>query len=88
MPKKTIFYDGKNGKEVVEFFKDDNFGRHICLRKNGQLHYKTAAWQKDIETLIKPNHYIMFDYDEEEWWYKEEKTREQLEKDFIKIEIN
>ena len=77
-----IFYNGVNNNEVIEFFKKGNFGKYLVVIDN-ELHYQ--AYGKN--TLIKPNFYLSFKYDEDDGWYISKETKESFSKNFISINV-
>ena len=79
-----IFYNGVNKNDVIEFFKDRNYGKFLVVIEN-ELHYKVNSY--DYNTLIKPNRYLSFKYDEDDWWYASQETKENFDKHFVSIAI-
>jgi len=82
-----IFYDGTNKDEVINFFKQTDRKNLIkfLIEIDGHLHYKVRSY--DTNTLIKPNLYLSFKYDEDDWWYISKETKESFDKNFISITV-
>lgn len=85
--KKIIFYDGENKQEIIDFFKDTNYGKFLTIREDGNLHYHLKSWQTKDETLIKPNRYIYFEYDEDDWWQIETLNKKEFDLNFVSIKL-
>ena len=79
-----IFYNGVNKNDVIEFFKDKNYRKFLTIIDN-ELHYKVRSYDKN--TLIKPNLYLSFKYDEDDWWYISKETKESFDKNFVSITV-
>lgn len=79
-----IFYNGVNKNDVIEFFKNKNYGKYLIVIDN-ELHYKVNSY--DYNTLINPNRYLSFKYDEDDWWYVSQETKENFDKYFISIMV-
>ena len=80
-----IFYNGVNKNDVIEFFKDRNYGKFLVIIDN-ELHYKKNSY--DSNTLIKPNLFLSFKYDEDDWWYISKETKENFDKHFVSVTID
>jgi len=80
-----IFYNGVNKNDVIDFFKDKNYGKFLIIIDN-ELHYKVRSY--DTNTLIKPNLYLSFEYDEDDWWYISKETKESFSKNFVSIDVD
>lgn len=85
--KRVIFYNGENKQEVIDFFKDSNYGKFLVIREDGNLHYYLKNWQTKDETLIKPNRYLYFEYDEDDWWCLNQITEDKFNKDFVSVKL-
>lgn len=81
----TIFYDGTNAKEVIEFFSSKHYVKFLIMIGD-ELHYKVRSY--DHNTLIKPNIYLSFKYDEDDGWYASKETKESFNKYFISVTID
>lgn len=87
-----IFYDGHNALEVIEYFTNTNrrknYGRYLKVNDIGALHYNCRDYpQSEALTLILPNNYITFSYDEDEWWYPVHISVEEFQTYFIEIKV-
>lgn len=78
-----IFYNGENKQEVLDFFKDNNYGKFLKIESNN-LYYEVKSYNKK---LIKENVYIYFDYDEDDWWCINQITEERFNKDFVSVKL-
>lgn len=85
--KNIIFYNGENKQEVIDFFKEYNYGKFLVIREDGNLHYYLKKWQTKDETLIKPNRYLYFEYDEDDWWGIEALSKKDFERDFVSVKL-
>ena len=85
--KRVIFYNGENKQEVIDFFKDYNFGKFLVIREDGNLHYHLKKWQTKDETIIKQNRYLYFEYDEDDWWQIKSISKKDFEMDFVSIKL-
>jgi len=82
---KLIFYNGENKQEVLEFFSTEPYGKYLLVIDE-ELHYKVKSYHHN--TLIKPNNYIMFDYDEDDWWCVITKSKEYFAKEYVSIWVD
>lgn len=82
-----IFYDGTNKDEVRNYFIQTNRKNLVkfLIEIDGEFHYKVNSY--DTNTLIKPNLYLSFKYDEDDWWYISKETKESFDKNFISITV-
>ena len=83
--KQVIFYNGENKHEVIDFFKKRCFGKFLKVKEDDTLHYQKNTY--DNRTLITPNKYIFFNYDEDDWWYICQLTEDEFNKLFISIKL-
>lgn len=85
--KNIIFYNGENKQEVIDFFKEYSYGKFLTIREDGNLHYYLKQWQTKDETLIKPNRYLYFEYDEDDWWRIEAISKKDFERGFVSVKL-
>lgn len=86
---KIIYFNGSNIQEVIDFFMSNTTKRYgkFLQNINNELHFKVRDYHSRKMTLIKPGFYIKFTYDEDDWWTPCHVSKEELEKNYIEIEI-
>lgn len=84
--KKVIFYDGTNQEKVIKFFKDEIYGKFLKVIDR-ELHYKTREYYSYNTTIIKPGVWLSFNYGEDAWYYKVEKTEKEFNKEYLTIYV-
>lgn len=69
---------------LLIFLKKKNYGKHLKIIDD-ELHYQVEKWHTKRKTYIKPNYYITFMYDEDDWWYVRSISIDEYKNNFIEI---